>query len=187
MTERTQPEGSQTWNPLEACVSRRRFLFMGAAAVGTAVLANVVPGQLMVGEVAGYEGQRVGSLSALRVGEPVLFRYPWDHPNCQSYLIKLGTPAGGGIGPGRDVVAFNTLCPHMGTPLLGQYKPEHQVMGPCPSHLSTYDLTRHGLVVAGHATEGLPQVLLEARGDDIYATGVMALIYGFADNEDNPS
>ena len=21
------------------------------------------------------------------------FRYPWDHPNCESYLIKLSVPA----------------------------------------------------------------------------------------------
>ena len=59
-------------------------------------------------------------------------------------------------------------------------------MGPCPSHLSTYDLTRHGMVVAGHATEGLPQVLLETRGDDIYAVGVMGLIYGFSNNQVAP-
>lgn len=172
---------------LAKCFTRRQFLFMGAATVGTITLASVLPGSLLTAQVAAYEGMKVGTLSALSVGEPVRFRYPWDHPNCESYLIKLGAPAGGGIGPDSDVVAFNTLCPHMGASLLGQYKGEHQVLGPCPWHLSTYDLTRHGMIVAGHATEGLPQVLLEARGDDIYATGVMALIFGFSDNEIAPS
>jgi arsenite oxidase small subunit len=172
---------------LDQCITRRKFLFAGAATLGTVALASVMPGRLLTGLVAAYDGAKVGTLSGLRVGEPQQFRYPWDHPNCASYLIKLGAPAGGGIGPDRDVVAFNTLCPHMGFPLTGQYKSEHQVMGPCPWHLSTYDLTRHGMIVAGHATEGLPQVLLEARGDDIYATGVMALIFGFGDNEVAPS
>lgn len=49
------------------------------------------------------------------------------------------------------------------------------------------DLTRHGMVIAGHATQGLPQVLLELRGDEIWAVGMMALIYGFSDNEVNPT
>lgn len=173
---------------LENCLTRRQFLFMGAAVVGTVAVASVLPGTLMKAEaeVAMYDGMNVGSLSALRVGEPVKFRYPWDHGNCDSYLIKLGTEGGGGIGPDKDVVAFNTLCTHMGISLLGSYKSEFQVLGPCPLHLSTYDLTRHGMVISGHATQGLPQVILEARGDDIYATGVMALIYGFGDNEVQP-
>jgi arsenite oxidase small subunit len=171
---------------LDCGLTRRQFLFLGAATVGTITLATVLPGKLFSAELASYEGQKIGELSSLRVGEPQPFRYPWDHFNCSSYLIKLGVPAGGGIGGDQDVVAFNTLCPHMGFPLTGTYQKEHQVMGPCPWHLSTYDLTRHGMIVAGHATEGLPQVLLETRGDDIYATGVMALIYGFGDNQVEP-
>ena len=64
----------------------------------------------------------------------------------------------------------------------GTYKAEHQVFGPCPLHLTTFDLTRHGMVVAGHGTESLPQIVLEAAGDDIYAVAVMGLIYGYAHN-----
>lgn len=170
----------------DTCMSRRRFLFMGAATLGLVVLEGILPGRLVTAETARYEGRKIGSLSDLRTGVPVQFRYPWDHPNCESYLIKLGAEAGGGIGPDRDVVAFNTLCPHMGFSLLDTYKPQHQVLGPCGWHLSTYDLTRHGMIVAGHATSGLPQVLLEAHGDDIYAIGVMSLIFGFGDNEVAP-
>ncbi|MBI1906526.1 MAG: arsenate reductase (azurin) small subunit, partial [Rhodocyclales bacterium] len=59
----------------------------------------------------------------------------------------------------------------------------YQVLGPCPMHLTTFDLTKHGMVVAGHGTESLPQILLEVEGDDIYAVGVMGLIYGYADNQ----
>ena len=48
-------------------------------------------------------------------------------------------------------------------------------------------MTRHGMVISGHATQGLPQILLELDGDDIVATGVMGLIFGYADNNENPA
>ena len=54
--------------------------------------------------------------------------------------------------------------------------------GPCPLHLSTYDVTRHGILVSGQAYQSLPQVLLELDGDDIYAVGMFGLIYGRYDN-----
>jgi len=79
-------------------------------------------------------------------------------------------------------VAFSTACPHMGTPLLGGYNAKHKGMGPCRSHLSRFDLTRYGIVVSGHATESLPQVLLEVDGGDIYATGIRGLLYGRSNN-----
>ena len=171
---------------LDVRLTRRRFLFLAAATVGTVTLASVVPGTSFLAEVASYEGVKVGTVSGLPLGQGQEFRYPWDHGNCINYLVKLGAPAGGGVGPDQDIVAFNTICPHMGMPMVGTLNAEHQVLGPCPLHLSTYDLTRHGIVVAGHATQGLPQILLETRGDDIYAVGVMALIYGFSDNQVAP-
>ena len=127
---------------LDSRITRRKFLMLGAATVGTIALATVVPGQLFTAEVTTFAARKIGNLDDLRVGEPRQFRFSWDHPNAESYLIKLGVPAGGGVGPDDDVVAFNTLCPHMGFPLTGQFKTEHQVLGPCPWHLSTYDLTR---------------------------------------------
>jgi arsenite oxidase small subunit len=83
-------------------------------------------------------------------------------------------------GQKKDIVAFNQQCTHMGGPLDGTYKPQHQVLGPCPLHLTTFDLTRHGMVASGHATESLPQIVLEIKGDDIYAVGVMGLVYGYS-------
>jgi arsenite oxidase small subunit len=43
------------------------------------------------------------------------------------------------------------------------------------------------MVVSGHATQGLPQIILELEGDDIMATGVMGLIFGYHDNQVNPN
>ncbi|MFQ5691815.1 MAG: arsenate reductase (azurin) small subunit, partial [Nitrospinota bacterium] len=109
-------------------------------------------------------------------------QYSWKDPYSSAMLVKLGVPAAGGVGPQKDVVAFSTICTHMGGPLQGTYKKAHKILGACPFHLSTFDLTHHGMVAAGQATESLPQVRLEVRGDDIYATGVMGLIYGYHSN-----
>lgn len=64
----------------------------------------------------------------------------------------------------------------------GTYKPGLQMLGACPMHFTTFDLTRHGMVVSGHATESLPQIILESEGDDLYPTGVMGLIHGYGSN-----
>ncbi len=169
------------------CLSRRQFLFMGAVAVSMVALERVIPGRILYAQSASFDRERIASLRDLEVGVPVPFNYPYEQPIALNNLIKLGAPGGGGIGPDDDVVAFNTICPHMGFPLNGTYEPDHQVMGPCGWHLSTYDLTRHGIIVAGHATQGLPQITLELDGDDIYATGVQALIFGFNDNDNDPA
>lgn len=165
-----------------ACMSRRSLLLSGGSmvALGAIGLPGAAAAQNLRGLRASYPRQKVASLKALKVGEPVAFSYPY--PDVRNIVVKVGAPAGGGIGPDRDIVAFNQQCPHMGGPLDGTYKPQYQVLGPCPLHLSTFDLTRHGMVVSGHSTESLPQIVLEVQGDDIYAVGVQGLIYGYTAN-----
>ena len=162
-----------------ACMSRRQFLLSGGAVITLAA----VPGGLTFAAQAlkaDYPKVKIGSLSALKTGKPVAFAYPY--PSVRNILVKLGAPAGAGVGKDNDVVAFNQQCTHMGGPLDGTYKEKHQVLGPCPLHLTTFDLTRHGMVVSGHGTESLPQLVLETRGDDIYAVGVLGLIHGYSAN-----
>lgn len=169
-----------------AAFTRRQFLFLSNTALVTLAMPRFLRGgpgaEALALQLASYPRSRVGRLSALRIGEPVPFQYPFEHPNCANFLYRLGVPAAGGIGSEQDVVAFNSLCPHQGGPLGGRLDAEHQVLGPCPLHLSTFDLTRHGMLISGHATEGLPQIVLELQGDDLYATGVMGLVYGFHNN-----
>ncbi len=161
------------------CMSRRQMLLSGGATVVLISLGGM-PGTAEAVQAlkASYPRQKIGRLSALKNGVPLDFNYPY--PDIRNILVKLGVSAGAGIGAGKDIVAFNQQCTHMGGPLDGTYKPEHQVLGPCPLHLTTFDLTRHGMVVAGHATESLPQIVLEIKGDDIYAVGVMGLVYGYS-------
>lgn len=168
-----------------ACLSRRAFFLRSGAVVGGTVLLTNIPGlegKAIAAEVMGYPRKLVGYLSKLKVNTPASFTYPDDGMNSNSMLVKLGVPAGGGIGSDADVVAFNTLCTHMGGPLDGSFKAEHQALGPCPLHQTTFDLTRHGMVISGHGTASLPQILLEVDGDEIYAVGMIGLIYGRYDN-----
>jgi arsenite oxidase small subunit len=162
------------------CISRRQFLLAGGAMITLAAIG--LPGEAEAAPMhalkASYPRTKIGSLSALKKGVPVEFAYPY--PNVQNILVKLGTKAGGGVGADMDVVAFNQQCPHMGGPLQGTYKDAFQALGPCPLHLTTFDLTRHGMVISGHATESIPQIVLEVQGDDIYAVGVQGLVYGYA-------
>lgn len=156
--------------------SRRRFL-IGS---GTAVALGAIPGvsHALYANEKKYPRKKIARLSELKNDEQVAFRYPFDDLHSTNFLVKLGEVAGGGIGVDNDIVAFNGLCPHMGGPLSGIYNAEHKVAGPCPLHLTTFDLSRHGMVISGHATESLPQITLEVDGDDIYATAVIGLIYG---------
>lgn len=167
------------------CISRRKFLFgVGAVAAGTIILP-VLPGmggKAMSAEYVRYPRKFVTKLSSLKAHEPQHFRYPDEERTAKSMVVRLGTPAGGGIGNDFDVVAFNVLCTHMGGDMGRNFLAEHQVLGPCPFHQSTFDMTRHGMIISGHATESLPQVLLELEGDDIYAVGLIGLIYGRYDN-----
>lgn len=167
-----------------SCLSRRAFLLAGgtgAAVIGLGPLSRAFGAGTAL-RVASYPRKRVARLSQLVEGQPLTFKYPWNDAYSTNVLVKLGVEAGGGVGPARDVVAFSTLCTHMGGPLGGQYRAQYRILGPCPFHLTTFDLAKHGMVAAGQATESLPQIVLEARGDELWATGVMGLIFGYHSN-----
>ncbi|MBI4082484.1 MAG: arsenate reductase (azurin) small subunit [Candidatus Lambdaproteobacteria bacterium] len=177
-------ENDRQTGPDRCLVSRRGFLLSSAAALATMTVLLRVPGlaQAQPARLVRYPRKKIGTLSGLAVDQPVAFAYPDDGAHAQSLLVRLGVPAGGGIGPQQDVVAFNSVCTHQGGPLGASYKPATKTLGACVFHLSTFDLTRHGILVSGQAYQSLPQVLLELHGDDIHAVGMMGLIFGRHDN-----
>jgi len=173
-------EKATTGGAALSCVSRRNFLILGGAAVTVlATMGNGAHAQQLV--TSSYARKTVGKVSALKPGVAVPFTYPTD--DIDNLLFMLSEEAGGGVGEGFNIVAFNTVCPHMGGVMdETTFKPKHNVLGPCPLHLSTFDLTKHGMIVSGHSAASLPQIVLEIDGDDIVATGVMGLFYGFNRN-----
>jgi len=163
-----------------ACMNRRNFLILGGSAV--TVLATFGEGAIAQQLVtSAYDRKVIGKVSELQPGVAVGFTYPTD--DIHNVLVMLNEEAGAGVGEGRNIVAFNSICPHMGGFMdASTFKPQHSVLGPCPLHLSTFDLTKHGMVVSGHATASLPQIALELDGDDIVAIGVMGLFFGHTRN-----
>ena len=156
-----------------ACQSRRDFLLGGGKLVLLAAASTLAAP--VWAQRAEHAPLSVARLSALKLGEPFYFEYP--QAGDLNMLVKLGVAAGGGIGPQADVVAFSTRCTHLGAKLQDALQAGMQVLGPCPRHLTTFDLSRHGVVITGHATASLPQVVLELDGDHIRAVGMQGLVY----------
>ena len=165
-------------------VSRREFLkISGSVAAGTGAavlpgLAGAAPAQDAGSTVLPYPRKAVSSASDLKQGTPVTFNYPDDSSPCA--LIKMGRSVPGGVGPDRDIVAYSTLCTHMGCPAL--YDQATRTFR-CGCHYSVFDAEMAGQMVCGQATENLPQVVLEYGGDGgITATAIRGLIYGRQSN-----
>jgi len=178
----TQATKSKVTSHDHACssMSRRSFMILGGTSL--TVLASYGSGTYAQDLVSSsYIRKVIGKVSELEPGKAISFTYPTD--DIENLLMMLNEEAGGGVGEVRNIVGFNTICPHMGG-YMGEdeFRPQHSVLGPCPLHLSTFDLTKHGMIVSGHSVESLPQIVLEIDGDDIVATGVMGLFYGYSQN-----
>ncbi|HHB91634.1 MAG TPA: arsenate reductase (azurin) small subunit [Thioploca sp.] len=163
-------------------LNRREFLLYSGAATAATSTITLFQGtaQAQEARVVAYPRRLIARLSDLHDNEPFDFNYPDDGKNSQCMLVKMGIESGGGVGEQKDIVAFSYLCTHQGGPLQSTYKvtDEQRTIGQCPFHLSVYDLRRHGIIVSGQAYQSLPQVMLELEGDNIYAVGMMGLLFG---------
>ena len=100
---------------------------------------------------------RIASKAAVPIGGSLVFDYPAPHDTC--VLVRLSD---------ADFVAFSQKCTHLSCAVIP--RPSEGVFH-CPCHEGVFDL-RSGRVVAGPPPRPLPRILLEIRGDDIFATGV---------------
>ncbi len=124
---------------------------------------------------------KVAQLNDLTVGQPIAFKYPLE--NEPNILVKLGTKAVGGVGPDGDIVAFSSICQHLGC-IFGfqaagsspSCNPSYKADGPvgyCCCHGSVYDFVNKGNVIGGPSPRPVPQVLLEVDSSgNIFATGM---------------
>jgi arsenite oxidase small subunit len=168
----------------ELKLSRRIFLkssTSAAAAVGGAG-SMLVPGRAqaatpgrMTSLTLDYPRRGVGKAAGMPLNEAVAFSYPDESSPCVA--IRMGHAVPGGVGPNRDIVAYSSLCTHMGCPV--QYQPDSKVFK-CGCHFSMFDAEHGGQMVCGQATENLPRVMLsyDAATDAVAATGIAGLIYG---------
>ncbi len=165
-------------------LSRRIFLKTsgGAAAAlgaaGAAVVTSPAQAQTAAGGTAttlNYPRQAVGKAGGMPVNQVVNFNYPDASSPCVA--IRMGSPVQGGVGPNGDIVAFSSLCTHMGCPVA--YDGGTKTFK-CGCHFSIFDPENGGQMVCGQATEDLPRVLLsyDAATDTVTAVGLDGLIYG---------
>ena len=178
-------------------VDRRSFLKLSGLATGIVLSGGAVVvgsvGLRPVGVAAASQAQKVqlafpeypdvvvANMADVKSGEPIFFEYP--QTGQKNMLVKIDRLAEEGVGPDMDVVAFSTACSHMGAPLDSVYNHEYGMLGPCPLHFSTFDLSKSGMNVIGKASDHLPQVALAVDDNgDIRATGMFGLIYGYPAN-----
>jgi len=175
----------------ESDESRRNFLKSAIAISGLLVVGGIATisksftnPALPTGSTSGSNGfprVRVAQLSDLSVGQPVAFNYPLD--NEPNILVKLGTKANGGVGPDGDVVAFSSICQHLGciygfqntgtSPSCNSSYTADRPVGYCCCHGTVYDLVHGASVLSGPSPRPQPQVTLEVDDSgNIFATGM---------------
>jgi nitrite reductase/ring-hydroxylating ferredoxin subunit len=94
----------------------------------------------------------------IAVRESKIFQYPTDSDPC--ILIR----------PAADkFVAYSRLCTHATCPVY--YRPAQNTIE-CPCHQGYFSVA-DGSVIEGPPPRPLPRILVERRGDDIVATGVL--------------
>ena len=163
-------------------LSRREFFKKsGGLAAGAGLVTGAIPEAALAATAADagntvlpYPRKALGGAAQMAVGQAIAFSYPDDSSPCTA--IRMGAPVEGGVGPGRDIVAYSTLCTHMGCPV--NYDAQARSFK-CPCHFSQFDPEIAGQMICGQATENLPQITLSVGSDgSIVATGVQGLIYG---------
>jgi len=162
-------------------ISRRRFLQGSSVAVTIPLMSVSVPvlaneeSLSNTGLTLDYPEKAVANAQQLPVNKAISFNYPDENSPCS--VIRMGEPVAGGVGPEKDIVAFSTLCNHMGCPLV--YDDKTRTFK-CPCHFSTFDSEKSGQLVTGQATEDLPRIVLSYDNDsgEVHAVGVDGLIFG---------
>jgi Rieske Fe-S protein len=139
-------------------VSRRemvKFLTLGSLLLTGANWVTAVAGHLK--HRREYPEKMVGLVSTLEQQRWLLFRYPTERDPC----IAVRTQEG-------KLVAYSQVCTHLSCAVI-----YHQVDNKlfCPCHNGSFNILQ-GEPIGGPPTRRLPRILIEQRGDQLFATGV---------------
>lgn len=157
-------------------VSRRDFFKIGGSvAAGAGLVAGVEVQAAADSTTLTYKPKSVAKAGGMTSNAPVTFQFPDASSPCAA--IKMGAPVPGGVGPNKDIVAYSTLCTHMGCPVA--YDTGKRTFN-CACHFSMFDAEKGGQMICGQATENLPRIVLEYndKTDTVTAVAVEGLIYG---------
>jgi len=137
-------------------VSRRemvKFLTLGSALLAAANWVTALASKFV--HRGSHAERYIGSASALEQNGSLLFRYPTDDDPC----IAVRTADG-------KLVAYSQVCTHLSCAVIYE-KAKNDLF--CPCHNGVFNLA--GEPIAGPPTRPLPRILLEQRGDQVYAVG----------------
>jgi Rieske Fe-S protein len=101
--------------------------------------------------------QKIASLADLPVGGAMTFTYPDASESC--ILVRINE---------QDFRAFNQKCTHLSCAVLPNVADCRLV---CPCHHGVFDLASGG-PLAGPPRRPLTRILLERRGNDLWAVGM---------------
>jgi len=101
--------------------------------------------------------RKIASLSQVPIGGALTFTYP--EPTDRCILIRHTADA---------LVAFSQQCTHLSCAVIPQ--PERNRLY-CPCHEGAFDL-QSGRPIAGPPNRPLTRVILDVRGEDVYASGI---------------
>jgi Rieske Fe-S protein len=140
-------------------VSRREFfkfltLASGGLAVGSVALAAW--SNLPKGEIK-FEPASVAKVADLKPGTSLAFSYP--RPSDLCILIQK---------PDGEYVAYSRRCTHLSCPV--DYQRDQNRLY-CPCHNGAFSI-EDGHVLQGPPPHPLPRVLVDVRGDEIWAVAV---------------
>ncbi len=139
-------------------VSRRelaRFLTVGSALLAGA--NGVMVAVHFAARKRDFPARRVASITQLAQLGTMLFRYPTERDPCILIRDEDGKPH-----------AYSQVCTHLSCAVV--FRADENVLY-CPCHHGYFE-TREGRPIQGPPTRALPRILLEVRGDDVYAVGV---------------
>jgi arsenite oxidase small subunit len=137
-------------------VTRRemvKFLTLGSVLLAAASWVTAIASKFL--HRGSHVEQHIGPVASLEQTGSLLFRYPTKEDPC----IAVRTPDG-------KLVAYSQVCTHLSCAVVYD-KTENGLF--CPCHHGLFNL--EGQPVAGPPTRPLPRILLEQRGDQIFAIG----------------
>ncbi|MBX3117473.1 MAG: Rieske (2Fe-2S) protein [Fimbriimonadaceae bacterium] len=140
-------------------VSRREFfkfltLASGGLAAGTAAVGvwSKIPR-----DVRPMEPAMIATVGDVQPGTSLAFSYPRPRDLCILVRKKDG-----------EWTAFSRRCTHLSCPV--DYQPDHDRLF-CPCHNGAFSI-EDGRVLQGPPPHPLPKIMVEVRGDEIWAVGV---------------
>ncbi len=153
-TSRWQQEFPYHWDADEN-VGRREFLRFAVFASGA-----LFAGTVALAILGRIDDQRRGSpkaiakVSDVKPGEPLYFHYPGSQE--QAVLVYL---------PGQGYLAYSQKCTHLSCAVY--YQRDRQRLY-CPCHDGAFDIVT-GEPIQGPPRRRLPRILMQRRGDELFA------------------